>query len=84
MNIYSTPVCILAVKLMLTFNALYLAFKSESFLCTGRKDLRVLDFVSLCNNWKGAMKLILIFFPKAQSAIVYFMCDRDNFKKKAI
>lgn len=49
-------------------------------------DPRVLNFDSLCSNWNGAMSFILIVFfsPKAQSAVVYFMYDRVNFKKKTI
>lgn len=44
-----------------------------------KEKILVLGFVSLCNNWKGAMLFVLIlFFPKAQSAVVYFMYDRDN------
>lgn len=64
----------LASKTYVDLRVLYSDFKSEYSLCTGRKDLRVLGFVSLCNNWKEAMNLILgFFFPKAQSAMVYFM-----------
>lgn len=67
---YSFPVCIYQVKLMLT---LYSDFKSEYSLCTERKDLRVLDFVSLCNNWKEAMKLILVLFFFSQSTICHHL-----------
>lgn len=60
------------------FSALCSAFKSEYISVLEEKDLRVSDFVSLCNNWKGAMMFNCFVPPKVQSAAVY---DRDNLTK---
>lgn len=45
------------------------------------KGLR-LRLCFLCNNWKGTMVCFNSFSPKAQSAVVYFMYDRDHLKTK--
>lgn len=48
-----------------------------------KEKILVLGFVSLCNNWKGAMSFVLILFSsKAKSVLAYFMYDRDNLKNK--